>query len=310
MLRFSKNKIQRICRNIIIVVLVVFVVSMATTKVVYDSIFRRYDGVTASLPNKLVAVSKDYDIKTKESTLHGQFFKSENNQVLVVIVPGFHAQITDYAPQVSNFLSNGMSVFAFDATGSGKSEGDSHIGFSQIVIDLENVLEFLKLNKNFGCKDIVLFGHSRGGYAVCCALKDNKDIDAVVSVSGANSAMDAVTVSSKKHVGFLAYTGYPFLWLYQSAVFGAEVVDTTAAECVNESNVPTLIIHGTKDTEVPLDDGSVISHKEEILCGDVYYYEMNNGHNDILKDKNGNANEKLMTAVNEFLKKVLGESDN
>lgn len=307
MLHFCKTKKQRICRNIIITILVLITASFATTKIVYDSVFQRYEPPVAVESGMLPNPTESFHISMDDYTLFGQLFQAPDSDTLIIIAPGFHAGIADYAPQITSFLEEGLSVFAFDTTGCGKSGGDSQVGFPQIVQDLERVLDFVEENNTFGLSRVVLFGHSRGGYGVCCALEDRPDIAAAVCISGSNSAMEAVIASAKKYTGVLAYGGYPFLWLYQRSVFGPETADKTAWKCIADSKVPTLIIHGTQDRQVPIEEGAVISYREEIDRSGVCFYEADYGHDDILNHSDGTVNDQVMDAVTAFLKTALEE---
>lgn len=315
MLHNCKLKCRKVARNIIIVTLSFVIISFAATKIVYDNIFVRYDNTIAvsSFPEKIrntVKNAKEYEFTCGENTLKGGLYKSDNNSdTLIVMVPGYRAECNEYLYIAQSFLDNGYSVFLFDTTGHGESEGKTSVGFSQAVLDLNSAVDFINDNKNFGFKNIVLFGHSRGGYAACVSLKDNKNISAVISVAGLNSAMEAVTAPALDYVGPIAYCGYPFLWGYQSMLFGSDIISRTAAECINETDVPVFIAHGTNDSTVPLNKVSIISYKDEIRQKNVTYYisdkKGENGHTDILFGKNKKVNDNLMNEITSFLNAAL-----
>ena len=183
------------------------------------------------------------------------------------------------------------------------------MGFSQILFDLEGALSYLKERENFGCENLVLFGHSRGGYAACCALEKNEDIAAVISVAGINSAMEAVIQPAEDYVGPFAYAGYPFLWVYQSLLFGADAVSAEASDSILECDTPVLIVHGTQDNTVPIGEGSVAAYLQEQNRENMEFYisdeENQSGHTDILFDADGTANQKLMEAVVDFINRYV-----
>ncbi len=314
MLHNCKFKCRKVLRNIIIITLSFVIISFATTKIVYDSIFVRYDKSVAvsAFPEELeatVSSGKEYEFPCGENMLKGSLYKASAGDTLVIMVPGYRAECNDYLYVAESFLESGYSVFLFDTTGHGQSEGKTSVGFSQVVLDLNSAIDFINDNKNFGFKNIVLFGHSRGGYATCVSLKDNKNISAVISVSGLNSAMEAVVEPAKNYVGPLAYCGYPFLWSYQSMLFGSDITSRTAAECVSESDLPVFIAHGTKDSTVPLNETSIIAYKDEINSKNVTYYlsdkDGENGHTDILFGKNKKVNDNLMNEIKLFLNAAL-----
>lgn len=314
MLHKSRVNLRKVLRNIIIVTLSFVIISFATTKIVYDNVFVRYDNeiLVSSFPDEIKAYvlnAQGYEFESGENTLKGSLLRADGGDTLIVMVPGYHAEYNEYFYIAKSFIDGGYSVFLFDTTGHGESEGESSVGFSQAVIDLNCAIDFIKKSENFGFKNIVLFGHSRGGYAACCSLKDNKNISAVISVAGLNSAMEAVVAPAQNYVGFLAYCGYPFLWSYQSMLFGSDITSRSAAECISDTSVPVFIANGTNDTVAPLDKVSIISYKDDIKSENVTYYlsdkEGENGHTDILFGQNNRVNQNLMNEIFEFLNTAL-----
>ena len=314
MLHKSTIKCRKVLRNIIIVTLSFVIISFATTKIVYDNIFVRYDNeiLISSFPEEIktcVLKAEEYDFESGKNTLSGSLLRAGSGDTLIVMVPGYHAEYNEYFYIAKSFIDCDYSVFLFDTTGHGESEGESSVGFSQAVLDLNCAIDFINENQNFGFKNIVLFGHSRGGYAACCSLKDNKNISAVISVAGLNSAMEAMVAPAQNYVGFLAYCGYPFLWSYQSMLFGSDITSRSAAECISDTSVPVFIANGTNDTVAPLNKVSIMSYKAEITNKNVTYYlsdkEGENGHTDILFGENKRVNKNLMNEIFEFLNTAL-----
>lgn len=330
----SADKISRWKRwGIVITILLLFIIgSFAMTKIIYDGIFKRYD-VEAEVPDALRSLielresvtfySGDYELQgylysaavipNNErddgaiSKTDGTKYDDVNYPVisgtpLVVIVPGFHAESDNYLWQVQSLLDYGYDVFIFDATGSGESGGNSYIGFSQELFDLDAALSYIEATYNY--KNVFLLGHSRGGYAACGMLDTEHEITAVVSVSGINSAMEAVIGSAENYVGPLAYGNYPLLWLYQVSLFDEDTVSLQADDCISNSEVPTLVVQGNEDDTAPMDAGSIYSHKDEITSDHVEYYVCDvpgqNGHTDLLFDPDGTANDVLMETIDTF----------
>ena len=297
--------------TIFLIVIVAFcATSMVATKFIYDSIFVRYDGQAIEVPTQLrsmVDSRQDSDFLSGENLLNGYLYRCQEgaNGDLVLIAPGFHAGADNFLWQVKSFLDMGWSVFIFDATGHCGSQGKSAVGFPQLLVDVEAALNHIEKNDRFGYNNIVLFGHSQGGYAVSCALESDFDIAAVISVSGINSAMDGIIGKAREVVGPVVYGNYGFLWLYQTMRFGGDIANRNACDAINESGVPVLIVHGTNDATVPLDEFSIISHKEDITARDTAYFlcdePLQSGHTDLLFDIDGTANDELMETIEAFL---------
>lgn len=306
----KKFNLKRVLIILLIVILAFCATSMVATKIIYDSIFVRYDGKPVQVPEALadmVAEREDQDFMSGENQLTGYLYRCEGenaNGDLVLIAPGFHAGADHFLWQVRSFLDHGWSVFVFDATGHCSSQGKSAVGFPQLLVDVEAALNHIENNDRFGYNNIVLFGHSQGGYASTCALAGNFDVAAVVSVSGINSAMDGIIGKATEYVGPVAYGNYGFLWLYQVMVFGGEIATRNAVDAINESGVPVLIVHGSGDTTVPMDRFSIISHADRLDPEQVEIFicdePQQDGHTDLLFDVDGTANDELMERVNEF----------
>lgn len=301
MISSKKKSFLKVLRNIVITVLAVVISTFAVTKIVYDTVFRRCDCCENRLSTSELPV-EEVDFFSGDNRLHGRLYDG-TGETLVVFIPGFHACVEDYLPQIESFVDSGFGVFAFDPTGGGKSDGDSAVGFSQISLDLKAALETTRKNGNFGYEYTVLFGHSRGGYAACCAAKNEYGVSAVVSVAGINSAMEGVIAPVADKIGFLAYGNYPMLWAYQAMLFGADTVADDAAKIISQSDIPVLIVHGKNDKQMPSDEYSVISHRDEITSDNTEYIICDtpgmDGHTDLLFD-GGSANEQLMESIKDF----------
>lgn len=310
MLSSKKSILKRVLITIIAAIIAFSAISMVITKIVYDNIFTRYDCEYLSVPEELERTVENritYQYNSGENRLCGFLYESivqNGNDGLIVLAPGFNACADDYLWQIKSLNDYGWSVFAFDTTGCCHSEGESSVGFAQELIDIDATLSYIEQNGAFGYNDIMLLGHSRGGYAVCCALGYEHDVTAVVSVSGINSAMEGVIGSSVDKVGALAYCNYPFLWLYQSMLFGTKVMGMSADEALNSAGIPALIVHGSDDEQVPDEKYSIISHRDSIESQNVEYYICDesgqNGHTNLLFDDDGTANDELMKKINDF----------
>jgi len=277
MISAKKSSIKRILIIIITALVVFSAVSMVATTIIYDSIFTRFDADDTKIPQELFQMVENrqkQEYYSGENRLSGYLYHSntkETKDTLIIFAPGFRASMDNYLWQIKSLLDYGWSVFAFDTTGSCESEGDSAVGFSQELCDMKATLNYVEKNKRFGYNKIVLLGHSRGGYAACCALGYDYDVSAVVSLSGINSAMEGVIGSATEYVGPLAYGNYGFLWIYQAVLFGSDTLNMSAEKEISESSVPVLIVHGANDAQVPIDRFSIYSHKDEIKSDKVEY---------------------------------------
>ena len=305
MVSVKKFNRKRILITIATVILAFFVVSMTATKLVYDMVFARYD-TPADIPAELSEMVQQRQVcrfPSGENLLAGYYYDTNAAEAygLVVLAPGFHAGGDDYLPLIRSLTEYGWSVFTFDSTGTLQSEGKNQIGFAQAVPDLASALNYVEKNEKFGYNELVLMGHSRGAYAACCVLTQTQDVAAVVSVSGVNSAMEAIMELSVKSVGPISYGNYGFLWLYQTMLFGADTVNLQASQAIAREDTPVLVVHGTQDETFPAESGAIAAYQGEIASPNVEYLLCDGGHTDILYDEDGTANDALMAQIHDFL---------
>ena len=95
------------------------------------------------------------------------------------------------------------------------------------------------------------------------------------------------------------------MWLYQATLFGADAVNAQAAIAMGESNIPALVIHGSTDTQVSAQRGSILAHKDEIDSENIEFLLWDepgsSDHTGLLYDPDGTANEELMETIHRFL---------
>lgn len=300
---------RKVALRIIIGFVIFFLISNAiATKIIYDVIFSRYDGEPDFDVTEYADISSGcarVSIPENDEILCGYFYDCSEEKGLIVIAPGLHAGAEDYLPLTEYFLEEGWDVLSFDPLGCCESSGKSSVGFSQEIDDLESVLDYA--SEQYPEEDLYLLGHSRGGFAVCAVLEEGYDIKAAVSISGINSAMEAIIGLSEKYVGRIANANYFNLWAYQVMLFGKDEMDIEADDIISESDIPVLIIQGEQDTTAPVDEFSTYSHMDDIDSDNAEYILRtspdNCGHTDIMFDDDG-VNDELMSEIEEFLEEV------
>ncbi len=307
-----KKSKKRILKGIIISIVSAIFIAAILTKCIYDRSFLRYDTlapVPAALEQTVQAL-KTVQFQSGKNTLTGYLYEG-TREGLVILIPGYRAGGDDYLWQIQSLLDYGWGVFTFDPTGHCRSEGRTAVGFSQTILDLESALQYLQEQRQFGYRDLMLLGHSRGGYAACGMLDEPFGIDAVVTVSGANTCMDAVMQPAADRIGGLAYMNYPMLYLYQAALFGGEAVDTDAAREIAQSDIPVLVVQGAADPQMRAEKYSIYAQREQIPQGKAEYYLCaepgRDGHTDLLYDADGTANDALMERIHRFFEANKGE---
>lgn len=267
-------------------------ISMGITHGVYSNNFTRHN-TPSDDTHAFIRVSdienyprEEVTFNSNDFALKGYIYHQDNAHALVVIVHGLGGGADSYLAHMRWFFDEGFSVFMFDATGSYKSEGDSTQGFPQILIDLDHALDFIKTHETLSDLDLLLFGHSWGGYAALNSPHLSSDVKAIVSVSAPSNAKDMIIEQAEKSLGLFIHFQKPFLSTYQAMRFN-KYANYDGIEAVNTHNVPLFIIHGSHDEMVDINGSAAMARKDEISV-DIFEWliiegEGKNNHTQLLK---------------------------
>ena len=243
---------------------------------------------TYSLPQSEIK-SEDFLIKNNAIELPGTLTYSNKSQELVIWIHGSGnvdrngnqkgANVkANYIKQLRDELNkNDIAFFSYDKRTANPKNAALLKGviFDDFVSDATTVISHLKKEYNF--KSITLIGHSQGSLIGMLA---SKDVDKYVSLAGPSETIDATItrqVSNQSatigkitaaHFKELKETGdikevnsnllsifakpnFPFLrnWMTYNPI-----------EEIKKVTIPTLIINGTKDIQVKVDDAKAL-HK-------------------------------------------------
>ncbi len=257
----NQKKIALITIACILAAFILIVMPVLTVIVYHDNFGERFE--TAEW--MAYSVSDFEGLKAEQCTfpsnngqlLAGYQYSKEGQQIKGVVVVahglggGGHNTYMDVADY---FTSNGYLVFAYDATGNDKSEGDSVEGLPQGVIDLDYVLHYVKQVEGYKDLPIMLFGHSWGGYSVGNVLNCHPDVKAVVLVAGFDRSTDLFEQQGESMIGFGIKLFMPYVSLYEWLKFG-EYATYSAIEGFANSNAGIMVIHSKDDTTVLPENG-------------------------------------------------------
>ncbi len=295
-MKISKGKlIKRIAICSVCAIIIAFCIgSFFIVRSVFDDMFSRADISKYTCLLRYNDVKDEYDretvnFKSNDNMLTGYIYgDTENTKGLVVISHGLGGYSESYFAETVYFLENGYTVFAYDNTGSGNSEGEGTMGMGQSVIDLDSALNFKESNEKLKDLPVLLYGHSWGGYAVTAILNSEHDITASASVAGYSTPMNIIFEQAKQMMPkAIATIEYPFMWLNNKVRFG-EYSDISAVDSINSSDAHVMIIHGTGDNTIKYDGASIISQRDKITNPNVTYKIMDgelNGHSNLFSSK-------------------------
>lgn len=216
------------------------------------------------------------------NTLTGFIYGAENTEKLLVFAHGIGTGHESYIGDVCWFADHGWRVFAYDASGSGYSEGSSTVGLVQSALDLNSALDFVESDSRLNNMPKVLLGHSWGGFAVGGVLNFDHEIKAAASLSGYAYPLEmldqgAVNVLGKNGAKLFQ----PFSHIYHKIAF-KKYAGLNAVDGINKADIPFLAIHGESDDFVLYSLG-IISQQDKITNPCAEYYTISgdfSNHND------------------------------
>ena len=257
----SKQKKTNLIIIIRILAVMIFIIMPVWTIMIYHANFgRRFE-----TPEEMAYSVNDFEgLKVTECSFpsnHGQIiagyqYSKEEQSIngVVVLAHGLGEGHNPYMNTVNFFASNGYLVFAYDATGNDKSEGNSIEGLPQGIIDLDYALRYVKQTDTYKGLPIVLFGHSWGGYSVGNVLNCHPDVKAAVIVAGFDRSIDLIESQGKTVLGSSIKLFIPYISLYERLKFG-EYASYSAMDGFANSEADIMVIHSRDDTVVPIEYG-------------------------------------------------------
>lgn len=229
---------------------------------------------------------KNLNIKVAQDSIYGTLLTSNQNtnNVLVIIIPGSGptdrngnqgAIKTNSTQYLATSLSNsGIDTYRFDQSVIKLSQSnqfkEENYTFTILVDEVKQITDFFKSKYKY--RNIILAGHSQG--SLVAMLSVNQNVNAFISLNGAGQSIDLVLMEQlKKQVPFLeeSYTKNiqqikngtpltdvnPFLKsLFRPSVapFLHEWMQINPQEVIAKLQVPILIVGGTKDIQVPIEE--------------------------------------------------------
>ena len=221
---------------------------------------------------------------------------------MAVIAHGFggggHNSYMDCA---NYFAQNGWYVFAYDATGTDKSEGEGVGGVPQGVIDLDHAISFVEEQDELSGLPIVLFGHSWGGFCVCSVLNYHPEVKAVVECCGFNSSSDMFESGGKSQAGSLIYAMTPFVKIYERIKYG-KYAKNTALDGFASSDARVMVVHSADDDVIEIGygyDKYYKKYKDDPRFTFVRFEDK--GHNDIFNDQEDTYKDEFNDGLDHWL---------
>jgi pimeloyl-ACP methyl ester carboxylesterase len=244
---------------------------------------------------------KDFDMNyqslqietEKNKKLSAWFIPSTINDPIIIIMHGWGSNSELMLPVASIFYKQGINVLLLDSRCHGQSSGDTYSALPRFTEDLNHTIDTAKQSLAFNGK-IILLGHSVGAGAVLYAASKRKDISAIISISAFGSPQWLMTRYFQDFK--LPTMLIRFLIFYIQWVIGHQFSEIAPVNTIKKITIPTLIVHGSDDTTVPIADAYAIQKNNSngylLTIEDAYHDSVDKieSHGqllvDFLKDEN------------------------
>lgn len=227
--------------------------------------------------------SEDITINNMAIQLPGTLSYSSVNEPLIIWVHGSggvnrNGNTPNYIQQFREEINQkGIAFFSYDKRTSNPKNAkfiqEDGIYFSDFVSDLKEVINHFKEDNRFS--DIILAGHSQGSLTAMLSLGN---VDKYISIAGAGETIDKTLVRqisaqssefgklTAEYVKELKETGsikevdpnLMSLFAKQNQPFLASWIALNPIEEITKVKIPTLIINGDKDIQVPIADAKAL----------------------------------------------------
>ena len=184
--------------------------------------------------------------------IKGWFIPSDKSNDTIIVMHGYPTNKADVLP-FSMFLLKKFNVFLFDFRSFGESEGSYTTAGYKEVNDLDAAVNYIKSRKD--TKNIGALGFSLGGSVAI--MNKNSDIKAVVADSAYSNLNNMIEVMYKNFY----FLKHPFVYLtraYGRIFFKVDPKDVSPENAIKNIDKPVLIIHGKKDTQIPVNEAYIL----------------------------------------------------
>lgn len=200
-----------------------------------------------NLPYEEIKI-KSFDNKT----LFGKYYHINDNAPIDIYFHGYKGTpVSDFSGGINISINNGHNFILVDQRGCGKSDG---ITISFGIKERYDTLSWVNyVNNRFGKNiPITLIGISMGASTVLMAsnLTFTDNVKAIIADCPFSNPLDMILiVAKKKHINPKIVK--PFVILSAKIIGNFNINEANVLQCVKESNLPILLIHGTDDHLVP-----------------------------------------------------------
>lgn len=194
-------------------------------------------------PEKWGAKCLPFSFQSTYKLVGGRYFYGEAPyKAVVIFFHGMGAGRNAYSQEIAALAKQGYLVYAYDNSGCMESQGIVKHGIIQNLVDQENFFKWLDVDPMAKGYRRYAIGHSWGGNAALCALREQYHVDKVVSFAGFDHA--SVQAGAKMEKTLRGY----FARRYK------DLGKLDGLELMKNTDKKVLYISGDKDKVVDVDN--------------------------------------------------------
>ena len=224
------------------------------------------------------------------------YYPNYKKDKIILFLPGIGPGHTAYLKEIQEICKRGFKVLSLDYTGTDKSEGKYLGSLNTPTEDVNELLDYLTLDK-----EVIVIGHSLGGYTSLNLLNLRNDINKGVIMAGflsVDSLINSLVKSKFISKQILKYERKKYPNYY----------DLDNVSFLKESKKKILFIHSLDDQMVPYKSSLEVVEKlnnENLITVTVDQ----RGHNPNYSEKASKYLQEVFGKYNELIKEKKIKTD-
>ena len=210
------------------------------------------------------------------------YYDKHQEDKIVLFCHGLGPGHASYMAEIEELAKRGFKVLTLDYTGCGESKGENLASINNPTLDVMDLLNYLKLDK-----ELILMGHSLGGYTSLKVAASRKEIKKVVVLAPILSFRPMILRASKSK--FITY----WIMRYERKM-GKQYDKIDLAEFLKNTEDGILFIQSVDDPMVPYETSMKVAK------------EANNPHIQIKKMHDRKHNPNYTEAAVNYMNEVFG----
>ena len=256
---------RRRYRIAILVVMVVVVLYGLVSFLIAQGVTNASRKPQEQIPSDFNLVSEDVEFFSRRGDvkLSGWYLPGDDSSPHLIFVHGIGSvRSGDKAVGLAaRIVGLGYNVLMFDLRGHGSSGGDKVSGGFYERADVLGAFDYL-LRRGVDTGRVGLMGFSMGAATSIMAAAQEPGIIAVAADSTYANASELIAREAARKTpipGWLTPVFMPAAKLMANGIYGIDIGSLVPEESVADLGYPVLLIHGTEDKRIPLEQGQRVA---------------------------------------------------